>query len=168
MVHKIRGRNLLPYLLFLFVIFSVAGWSVEVAFRSGCSRELVIPGFLTGPYCPIYGFGMASVLLLCNHKNKWISFWRIMVLCSGLEYMVSYFFEMTCHRLLWDYSGLPFSVGSRVCLLFSLVWGFFGVVMLREVEPHLHRFYIRHRRTADALAEAVLLVIILDTAIKIV
>lgn len=165
---KLRDRKLLLYLLFIFAAFSVVGWCTEVIFRSFCRHHLVLPGFLTGPYCPIYGFGMMAAILFCNHKSRWVSFLEILVLCSVLEYAVSFFFERVFHRLLWDYSRMPFSIGSRVCLLFSIIWGFCGVLILKEAEPYIHRFYMKHRRTADALAETVLVMIVLDTMINVV
>lgn len=163
---KIHDKTLLLYLLFLFVTVSVAGWCVEVAFRSFFCRKLVIPGFLNGPYCPIYGFGIAAVTLLCSHKNKWAAFAEIFMLASVLEYIVSLVFENVFHVLLWDYSMIPFSIGTRVSLVFSIIWGFFGVVILKEVEPRIRRLYRQHRKTADIVAIAGLALIMADTAVS--
>ena len=48
---------------FLFFIGSCLGWCMEVVFRrffskSNPERKWINPGFLTGPYLPIYGFGL--------------------------------------------------------------------------------------------------------------
>ncbi|EET61523.1 hypothetical protein BRYFOR_06698 [Marvinbryantia formatexigens DSM 14469] len=164
---KTHGKIMLLYLVFLFVTISVAGWCAEVAFRSVFCRKLVIPGFLYGPYCPIYGFGVVAVTLFCNHKKKWVSFLEIFVLASLLEYVVSFTFERVFHVLLWDYSMIPFSIGTRVSPLFSLIWGFFGVIALTEVEPRMRQLYQNHRNVADIGAVAGLSVIAADAVIKV-
>ena len=48
--------------VFLFFIGSVLGWCVEVLFRR-CftAKKWINPGFLTGPYLPLYGFGVAGL-----------------------------------------------------------------------------------------------------------
>lgn len=71
---RTHDRMMVLYLVFLFVTISVAGWCIEVPFRSLFCRKLVIPGFLYGPYCPIYGFGVVAVTLFCNHKKKEMGF----------------------------------------------------------------------------------------------
>jgi uncharacterized protein len=52
-------------IIFVFVIFSIAGWIMESLFRSLKARHLMNPGLLRGPYLPIYGFG-ALILTLVN------------------------------------------------------------------------------------------------------
>lgn len=46
-----------------FVIYAVLGWVVEVCFCSIKTGSFVNRGFLNGPVCPIYGFGMVAVLV---------------------------------------------------------------------------------------------------------
>lgn len=165
---KTHDRMLLLYLVFLFVTISVAGWCIEVPFRSVFCRKLIIPGFLTGPYCPIYGFGVVAVTLFCNHKKKWVSFLEIFVLASLLEYVVSAVFERVFHVLLWDYSMIPLSIGTRVSPLFSLIWGFFGVLVLTEVEPRIRQFYMGHRKPANIAAAAGAAVIAADAVVNMI
>ena len=51
----------------LFVIGSLIGWVIELFFRRFVSqKKWMNPGFLTGPYLPIYGFG---VLVLYGVSN---------------------------------------------------------------------------------------------------
>lgn len=160
-------KHYLLYLLFLFVIVSIAGWCVEIMFRSAFLKHLTIPGFLYGPYCPIYGFGIVSVTLACKNDRKWVAFVKIFFLASILEYVVSAVFEHMFHVLLWDYSMIPFSIGTRVSLIFSLIWGFFGMLAVREAEPRIRQFYIKHKKKADILAMAALAVIVTDAAVSV-
>ena len=55
-------------LAYLFFIGSVLGWVLELLFRNLTHRreKLVNPGFCTGPYLPIYGFGLCVLFLLAS------------------------------------------------------------------------------------------------------
>ena len=58
-------------MLFFFFFYACAGWICEVIFaffRTG--GAFINRGFLTGPVCPIYGFGILAVLLLCEPFRK--------------------------------------------------------------------------------------------------
>ena len=44
--------------LFYFVVYSFIGWCTEVCFCSVSTGKFVNRGFLNGPVCPIYGFGI--------------------------------------------------------------------------------------------------------------
>ena len=44
------------------LIYSCLGWCVEVVYAAATTGQLVNRGFLNGPVCPIYGFGMILVL----------------------------------------------------------------------------------------------------------
>lgn len=138
MFHKIL------YMVYLFLTGSILGWCLEVVFRSICHGEIYIPGFLIGPYCPIYGMGMLIITYLCAHRSKLMAYIKIVILSSMLEYVISFVSEMLFHELLWDYSVLPLSIGTRVSLVFSLVWGLLGLVVLKWGEPKLRGFYEKH------------------------
>lgn len=50
-------------MVFVFALFSVAGWLLESVYRSLTARRLINPGFLAGPYLPIYGLGAVMLNL---------------------------------------------------------------------------------------------------------
>ena len=51
----------------LFVIGSLFGWVLELFFRRFVSqKKWVNPGFLTGPYLPIYGCGVVVLYSISN------------------------------------------------------------------------------------------------------
>ena len=41
-----------------FLIYSFGGWVVEVIFHAVALGKVVNRGFLNGPVCPVYGFGV--------------------------------------------------------------------------------------------------------------
>ena len=53
-------------LAFLFFIGSCFGWVLELLYRNLTHRhkKWINPGFCTGPYLPIYGFGLCTLFLL--------------------------------------------------------------------------------------------------------
>ena len=70
--------NIILVLAFLFYIGSIAGWVLELFFRKiVCSEHKWInPGFLTGPYLPLYGFGciIEDVKRIKENTEKNISY----------------------------------------------------------------------------------------------
>lgn len=47
-----------------FFVYGFLGWCTEVAFAAVKERRFVNRGFLSGPICPVYGFGVVSVAVL--------------------------------------------------------------------------------------------------------
>ena len=54
---------LLSYGFLLLLLYSFIGWCGEMVYCSLCQRRLCEKrGFLNGPLCPVYGFGVVIVL----------------------------------------------------------------------------------------------------------
>ena len=49
-----------------FLVYSFGGWVVEVIFHAVALGKVINRGFLNGPVCPVYGFGVLSVFALLN------------------------------------------------------------------------------------------------------
>ena len=67
--------NFFLTLAYLFFIGSVSGWVLELFFRkffsaSNPEHKWINPGFCTGPYLPIYGFGLCTLYLLALLGGK--------------------------------------------------------------------------------------------------
>ena len=61
----------LYHILAYFLIYSCMGWCLEVIYAAATTGQLVNRGFLNGPVCPIYGFGMViapSALTPLHHS----------------------------------------------------------------------------------------------------
>ena len=59
--------NTLLTLAFLFFCGSLLGWVLELFFRRLFGdKKWVNPGFLRGPWLPIYGLGLDALYLLCR------------------------------------------------------------------------------------------------------
>lgn len=127
----------------IFIMFSVVGWISEVLYV-GIFHEhkFVNRGFLHGPLCPVYGFGGVVILLLpATLYSTWLSlFFASMILCTAVEYFVSWIMEKTFHARWWDYSHYKFNIKGRVCLLNSVLFGFMGLGVIHFVYPQMLRF----------------------------
>ena len=49
---------------YIFIIYAIIGWLMEVAIVSVKKRKITARGFLIGPWCPIYGFGALGLILV--------------------------------------------------------------------------------------------------------
>lgn len=48
--------------VYWFFLYGFIGWGVEVVYAAVKTHKLVNRGFLCGPICPIYGFGMVGLI----------------------------------------------------------------------------------------------------------
>lgn len=122
-------------------VYSFLGWCAEVVFAA-CRRGIFVNrGFLNGPVCPIYGFGVALVLgLLAPVKDSFLLlFLGSMVLTTALEFLIGFIMERFFHDKWWDYSQNPFNIKGYVCLEFSLIWGFACVLVVDVIHPLIAR-----------------------------
>lgn len=129
-------------ILAYFIIYSVAGYIIETVYgmiTKGVweSRQ----SFLYGPFCGIYGLG-AVVMIVCLHKfpKKFNSlFLGGFVVGSIVEYVVSLFGEVVLGVKWWDYSNMPLNINGRICVYFSIFWGFLGLYLIASLNPKVDR-----------------------------
>lgn len=128
--------------LFLFFwIISILGWLMEVLVCSLESGKFTNRGFLIGPYCPIYGFGGLILLSLSYFDDHlFIVFILSFLLCSLLEYIVSYLMEKLFKVRWWDYSNDPYNLNGRICLRNALAFGILGMILVCLVNPLIFNF----------------------------
>lgn len=124
-------------LAFLFFCGSLVGWGIEVVFRKFVSRanpdrRWINPGFLTGPYLPLYGFSLCILYLLADleqfiHIDN--TFFRksllfiVMALCiTFVEYIAGLIFIKGLKTKLWDYSDKKFNIQGIICPQFTFFW----------------------------------------------
>lgn len=126
---------------FLFMIFSCIGWVSELFFRRFVSsKKWINPGFLRGPYLPIYGFGVVCLYFYitilkgfeASFPNQ-IFFDLTIILGIGLlmtliELIGGVIFIRGMKIQLWDYSNSWGNYKGVICPLFSLIWTVCGAV----------------------------------------
>lgn len=129
-------------LLWCFVVYAILGWIIEVIYAGVNKAQFVNRGFLNGPYCPIYGFGMLIVIvILYPIKENWIMlYFGSFILTTVLEYFTGLILEKVFQNKWWDYSGIPFNIQGYVCLKFSCVWGLGCMFMIDIIHPMLYEW----------------------------
>ena len=130
----------------LFVIGSLLGWIIELFFRRFVSqKKWVNPGFLTGPYLPIYGFGVVVLYAVSNIplgiELKAVDIIvRIIIIGFGMtfiEFIAGLIFIKGLKIKLWDYSDRKGNIMGIICPIFSLVWLVVGSLYYFLLNPVL-------------------------------
>ena len=146
-----RERNMLFGMTYYqlcsyFLIYSFVGWIVEVIFHAVILGKVINRGFLNGPVCPVYGFGMLSVLALVGMipaqaqgqtmGDIWI-FVMGTLLATAVELIAGWLLDVIFHARWWDYSDRPFNLHGYICLEFSLLWGVGILLIIRVFQVHV-------------------------------
>ena len=129
-------------ILAYFIIYSVLGYIIETIFgivTKGVweSRQ----SFLYGPFCGIYGLGaVIMIIFLHKYQKKYNAlFIGGFIVGSIVEYVVSLFGEMVLGVKWWDYSNMPLNLNGRICVYFSVFWGFLGIYLIASLNPKVDR-----------------------------
>lgn len=123
--------------MWIFFIYAFLGWCTEVSYAALVTGKFVNRGFLNGPVCPIYGFGVVIVLscLTPLADNLLILFLGSVLLTSVLEWLTGFVLEKLFHQRWWDYSDEPFNLSGYICLRFSIAWGFACMFVVKLLHP---------------------------------
>ncbi|MBR0382547.1 MAG: hypothetical protein IJH71_08940 [Eubacterium sp.] len=128
-------------LIWFFLIYAMIGWGVEVVYQAVKKGIIVNRGFLNGPVCPVYGFGMCSILLAIGavsggkELNLFILFLVGTALTTTIELVAGRILDLAFHARWWDYSDMPFNLNGYICLEFSIIWGLGCVFVIKLVHP---------------------------------
>lgn len=120
-----------------FIIYSFLGWCIEVIDKFIEYKRFVNRGFIIGPLCTIYGFGVLSILWLIGDNTSDILsvFLKSIFICSILEYLTSYIMEKVFKAKWWDYSSKKFNLNGRICLETMIPFGILGCFTVYIVNP---------------------------------
>lgn len=139
-------------LAFLFFIGSLVGWCLELIFRRFFSsanpvRKWINPGFLTGPYLPLYGFSLCILFLLANLEGyipiQSIPLRRTLLFCvmalfvTLIEYFAGLIFIRGMKVKLWDYSREWGNFQGIICPKFSFFWAVLSAVYYFLIHPYI-------------------------------
>lgn len=128
----------------LFVSGSLVGWIIELLFRRFISqKKWMNPGFLTGPYLPIYGFGVVFLYGISNIplgiNVNWLNILvRIIIIAVGItaiEFIAGLIFIKGLKINLWGYTDRKGNIMGVICPLFSIIWLVVGSLYYFFVNP---------------------------------
>ena len=130
-------------ILAYFIIYSIVGYIIETIFGIITKgRWESRQSFLYGPFCAIYGLGAAiMIIFLHKYSKKYTTlFWGGFIVGSIVEYLVSLIGEMILGVKWWDYSDMPLNINGRICVYFSLFWGFLALYLIASFNPRIYKF----------------------------
>lgn len=129
-------------ILWFFMAYAFLGWCMEVVYAAVTTGEFVNRGFLNGPLCPIYGFGVIGVVYALKPvaDQFFLLFLGSVLLTSALEWLTGFVLERLFQNKWWDYSDKPFNLNGYICLAFSILWGLACVFVIRIVHPTVVTF----------------------------
>lgn len=132
----ISGLSFSDMLLY-FLLYAVVGYMLEVIFAALVLGKFVNRGFLNGPWCPIYGFGVLVVALTLKpiSNDLLLLFIGSVFVTSAIEFVTGFVLEKVFNQKWWDYSDAPFNIGGYICLKFSLLWGVASVFVVKLIFP---------------------------------
>jgi uncharacterized membrane protein len=133
-----------------FLLYSFLGWVIEVIYHAVTQGKIVNRGFLNGPVCPVYGFGMLVVLMPgstvssgtdaasgVSQMSPLLLFLFGMLLATAVELAAGWLLDRLFHARWWDYSEKPLNLHGYICLEFSIIWGLAIVAVVKIVHPLL-------------------------------
>ena len=139
--------NVALVLAFLFYIGSTFGWVLELFYRRIVStKKWINPGFLTGPYLPIYGIGLCMLFGLSMIDMSFIQDVRLqnvmIVIFMGLaitliEYIAGIVFIKGMKVKLWDYSDRWGNIDGIICPLYTFFWCILGGIYYFFIQSHI-------------------------------
>ena len=141
-----------------FLIYSFLGWCLEVVYAAIKIGKVINRGFLNGPVCPVYGFGVIAVFALTKTvlPNLYamseermstgseageliILFLMGMILTTLIELIAGWLLDVCFHARWWDYSNVPLNFKGYICLPFSIIWGVAIVFVVKAVQPLMEK-----------------------------
>jgi len=138
-------------LAFLFFIGCTFGWAIEVIYRRFFSKANEIkvwinPGFLQGPYLPLYGSGLCLLYLLAGIENtnlildvtfgsKTVLFIVMAIVMTILEFVAGLIFIKGMNVRLWDYRKEKGNIMGIICPKFSFYWAILGAIYYFLINP---------------------------------
>ncbi len=135
----------------IFLIYSVIGWLWETPYVSLKEHKFVNRGFLRGPFIPIYGFAVTTVILsmrVIEAKLVWhpainaiLAMLYIAVVATTWEYVTSLSMEVIFKTRWWNYTSHRFNIKGRIALDVSIFWGLGGFVLWKFVNPIVMQLY---------------------------
>lgn len=143
--------NLFLIFAFLFFIGSLWGWVLELFYRRFISaanpeRKWINPGFLTGPYLPLYGFSLCALFALAHIKinfieneivSKLVLFIVMALVVTCIEFVAGIIFIRKMKIKLWDYDKEWGNIKGVICPKYSLFWAILSAIYYFLIHPNI-------------------------------
>ena len=139
---KLTKKDSFYTYFWIFFIGSIFGFiyeSILSYFQFGYvinKQELIF-----GPFMPVYGIGAIFLFYISKRvKSVTMTFILSFFIGSFVEFFYSLLQENLFGTLSWDYSDSPFNLQGRITLIYSLGWGFLGIISCEIILPAINKF----------------------------
>lgn len=143
--------SVLLVLAFLFFVGSLSGWVLEVFYRRFISaanpeRKWINPGFLNGPYLPLYGFSLCTLFSMAHIKITFISngvvakivlFTIMAAVVTCIEFIAGEIFIRRMKIKLWDYDNEWGNIKGIICPKYTFYWAVLSAVYYFIIHPKI-------------------------------
>lgn len=143
----VNGFIVFLELCYMFMFGSILGYIIEVFFRRFFSaKRWINPGFLHGPYLPLYGTGLTLLYIVSNFldfhipnqiANDIITCIFMGILMTLIEYIAGIIFIKGFKVKLWDYSKMRWNIQGIICPLFSFFWLVICFIYFYGINPYM-------------------------------
>ena len=117
----------------LFFTYSFLAWLAETAVTTIKVKNFRNRGFASGPFCFVYGFtGVLLTIFFQELKNDmFFLFLGSAAVSTAIEWFTGKSLERMKQKKWWDYSGKRWNFDGYICLQYSLLWGFLGLLAVK-------------------------------------
>lgn len=125
--------------LFIFLVGAILGWLLEVVYRRyfGGARRWINPGFLSGPYLPLYGSGIVILYVVSELTIElWVKILIFAVVTTLIEYLTGLFFLKFYNTRLWDYSHEKLNVQGIITPKYTIFWTILSLFFYFVLYPY--------------------------------
>lgn len=143
--------NLFLVLTFLFFAGSLIGWGIELFWRRFFSKnnpekKWINPGFLNGPYLPLYGLSLVLLFTLSfidvsfmtnDWSQKLLLFLLMALAITIMEFIAGLIFIKGMKIKLWDYRKNWLNIKGIVCPQYSFYWVILSGLYYFLVHPRI-------------------------------
>ena len=139
----------------LLASLSFLGWAFETVFVFLQTGRWHNQGFMTLPFCPIYGSSLMTTYwlagtpdeprgLLKNVEKRGLRYVLYAVIAfivpTAAEFIVGLFFDKAFDIWLWSYKGMPLNVMGYISVPVSLAWMALIFAFMKWLFPPLKRW----------------------------
>lgn len=164
----------------LTMLLSFLGWAFETTLTFIQTGKFYDRGFMTMPFCPIYGVSLIAIYFLLGTPNEGRGILKnvtdplarcliylvfAFIVPTAAELIVGFIFDVFFNTSLWSYTGLPFNFRGYISLPVSLGWMLAVFAFMGYLFPLFKRFVFKiPKGLAISLATALVVASLADLA----
>lgn len=165
--------HLIDKYIIYFFIYAFLGWTLETVYSYISLGYFNNRGFLIGPICPIYGFGMLILIIwLSRYKNNKLKLFIVSAIAlTYFEYITGFILDSVFGLKWWDYSRYPFNINGRICLYFTIIWGIIGIIAINFIHPFIEKIVSKTSKkfpiiVTNMFVKVLIMILIIDFSLS--